>query len=168
MDYTRLQQKGWSIPEISKVKQASLHAEQYDQHFSKIVFWSSLVVIIFANVIVSLVLVPILVALTNPLLYLIVVVLGGTIGFLYHFLIRDIGHLERKHHLLAGIIVPVVAVANLVMVVLWSNKFIGNLGIQNQPHNPWIIGLLFAVALVVPAVVGGIKRVVTAKKMIGA
>lgn len=157
-DYPRLSQKGWSIPEIAKIKQASAHSEQYDKHFSKIVFWSSLLVIIVANVLVSLVLIPVLVALTNLLLYAIVVVLGGTIGLLYHFLIRDIGHLEKKHHLLAGIIVPVIALANLVLAVLWSNRFIGDIGVQNQPHNAWLLGAVFAVALIVPAVVGGIKR----------
>lgn len=158
MDYTQLKEKGWSVPEMSRVKLASAHSEQYDKHFSKIVFWSALLVIIFANVLVSLMLIPVLVALTNVLLYSIVVVLGSTIGFLYHFLIRDIGHLERKHHLLAGIIIPVLALANLALVVLWSNKFIADLGVQNQQHNAWLLGAVFAAALIVPAAVGGVKK----------
>ncbi len=157
-DYTRLSQKGWSIPEIARIKQASAHSEQYDKHFSKIVFGSALLVIVFANIIASLVLIPVLVALTNVLLYAIVVVLGGTMGFLYYFLIRDIGHLERKHHLLAGIIVPVLALTNLALVVLWSNRFIGDIGVKNEPHNAWLLGVVFAVALIVPAAIGGIKR----------
>ncbi|MEK6951283.1 MAG: hypothetical protein AABX13_06185 [Nanoarchaeota archaeon] len=158
MDYSHLKEKGWNLAEISRVKLASAHSEQYDKHFSKIVFWSALLVIIFANLIVSLMLIPVLVALTDVLLYATVIVLGGTIGFLYHFLIRDIGHLERKHHLLAGIIIPLLALANLALVVLWSNTFIGDLGLQNQAHNAWLLGLVFAAAFSIPAAVGGIRK----------
>lgn len=158
MDYTHLKEKGWSISEISRVKLASAHSEQYDKHFSKIVFWSALLVIVFANVLVSLVLIPVLVALTDVLLYSIIIVLGGTMGFLYHFLIRDIGHLERKHHLSAGIIIPLLALMNLALVVLWSNQFIGTLGVKNEPHNAWLLGVVFAAAFIVPAVVGRGRR----------
>ena len=59
-----LKQKGWNEQEI-KHAEAILHKEQkHDAHFSKIVFWSALVTIIFANLLVSLVLIP-LIALAN-------------------------------------------------------------------------------------------------------
>lgn len=159
-----LQQKGWSDAEIKRAEAALAKTERYDLHFSKIVFWSALLVIIFANVIVSLILVPFLIVLNNAFLYFIVVVLGGVIGFLYNFLITNIGHLERKHHLLAGIIIPLIGLINMVAVVILSNNFITNLQINNPVHNPWLIALVFAIALMLPAAVNTVLGAVSKKR----
>src|SRR3989338_3225124 len=100
-----LLEKGWKDSEIKKAEEILEKAEQNDVFFSRIVFWSVLVVIIFSNLMISLILIPFLIALDRWFLYAVVVILAGTIGFLYNFLITDISHLERRHHLLAGIIV---------------------------------------------------------------
>ncbi len=165
---TRLKEKGWNDQDIRRAEQALEHAEKYDAHFSKIVFWSALLVIVFANVIVSLILIPIMVAITSEMVYVLVAILAGMIGFLYNFLITDIGHLERKHHLWAGILVPLLAVVNMVMVVTWSNQFITKLPVQNLPQNPWGLGMVFAVAFILPAVVGMIKNIVVGGKTVEA
>lgn len=153
-----LQEKGWSEEEIRKAEQTLENAERHDVHFSKIVFWSALVVIIFANLVVSLVLIPFLIVLNKWVLYSIIVLLAGTIGFLYNFLIMDIGHLEKKHHLLAGIIVPVLALANMIVMVLAANKFISDLQVENVQHNPWIVAVVFAVAFILPYAVDSVRR----------
>ncbi len=145
--------KGWAEEEIKKAESILEKTEIKDIFFSKIIFWSALVVIIFANTLVSLILVPFLIVLNKWVLYFTVIVLAGIIGFLYNFLILDIGHLEKKHHLLAGIIVPVLSLANMIIVVLVSNKFIADLNLKNVSHNPWIIGIVFAVAFILPYVI---------------
>ena len=78
-------------------------------------------------------------------------------GFLYNFLINDIGHLERKHHILASILVPVLAVLNLVIVVLVSNNLIRDLNVRNNPHNPWILSIIFATAFILPFILDQIR-----------
>ena len=148
-----LRQKGWNEPDIKHAEVVLERATRYDQHFSKIVFWSALVVIVFANVIVSLILIPFLMVLTPGLLYALIIVLAGTVGYLYNFLITDIGHLQRKHHLWAGILVPLLAIANMLVIVWLSNRFIGELRVKNLPHNLWIASLVFAVAFILPYVV---------------
>ena len=47
-----LQEKGWNENEIKKAESILEKEEKHDTHFSKIVFWSALVVIIFANLLV--------------------------------------------------------------------------------------------------------------------
>lgn len=152
----QLREKGWQEEEIKKAEAILEKAEYHDVFFSKIVFWSALVVIIFANLLISLILIPFLVALGQWFLYAIIVILAGTVGFLYNFLITDIGHLEKKHHILAGIIVPVLALGNMVVMVLVTNKFTKAVNISNL-HNPWLVGGVFAIAFILPYIVDRIR-----------
>ena len=152
----KLKIKGWEDKEIEDAEKELEKEAQHDAHFSKIVFWSALVVIIFANFVVSMVLIPFLIALQQLYLYVFVVILGGVVGFLYKFLITDIGHLEKKHHIAAGIIIPIIALANMIIVVLAANNFILDLKIQTAPHSPWVVAAIFAVAFILPYLFGKI------------
>ena len=149
--------KGWHEAEIKKAEAMLEQTEHKDIYFSKIIFWSALVVIIFANLIVSLILIPFLIVLNKWLLYLLTVILAGTVGFLYNFLVLDIGHLEKKHHTLAAIIVPLLALTNMVIMVLISNQFIKDLKVQNTAHNPWIMALVFGVAFISPYLIDKLR-----------
>lgn len=152
-----LLKKGWAEEEIKKAEDILEKSELHDIFFSKITFWSALVVIIFANLIVSLVLIPFLTVLNKWLLYFTIVILAGSIGFLYNFLIIDIGHLEKKHHFLAGIIIPIIALINIVAMALVSNNLIVDLKLKNSPHNPLVLGLVFALAFIAPYLIDRIK-----------
>lgn len=163
----RLQEKGWNDADIKRAEAALERNLRYDVHFSRIVFWSAIVVIVFANILVAGVLVPLLIALNRWVLYSAVIVLAGVVGFLYNFLITDIGHLERKHHLWAGILVPVLALGNIVVVVILSNKVIQDAQIPNVQQDPYLVGVVFAVAFILPYVVGRIRLMVGERKAAG-
>ena len=154
---TQLSGKGWTEEEINKAEQALERAEKHDVHFSKMVFWSALIVIIFANILVSLILIPFLVALKSTILFAVIIIMGGVIGFLYNFLITDIGHLEKKHHILATIIVPVIAVANMLVMVTVANRFILDIKANNPPHDPLIVSFLFLGAFILPYIIDRIR-----------
>tara|TARA_Y100000310_G_scaffold268334_1_gene280860 strand:- start:115 stop:591 length:477 start_codon:yes stop_codon:yes gene_type:complete len=157
MKKEKLEAHGWSETEIKHTQSELEKVASHDVHFSKIVFWSALVVIIFANLIVSLVLIPFLIALQEWFLYLIIAILAATVGFLYNFLIMDIGHLEKKHHLAAGIIIPIIALVNMIIMVLVANKFIADLNVDNV-HSPWLVAVVFAVAFILPYIVDKIRK----------
>ena len=158
MNKKKLKQKGWHPQEIQHAESIMEKKFPHDVHFSKIVFYSALVVIVFANILVSLVLIPFLIALNKWALFALVIIFGGTIGFLYNFLITDIGHLQKKHHLTAAIIIPIIALANLVVMIMFSNKFIAELKINLPPHNPWITAGLFAVAFILPYLFSQLRK----------
>jgi len=149
--------KGWSAKDIKKAEVMLEQSRSHDAFFSQIVFWSALLVIVFANIIVSLILVPFLIIFESWILFSTVILMGGMIGFLYQFLITDIGHLKRKHHLLAGILVPVLAIVNMIAVVVFSNKLIAELGTEKVKNNPFVVALVFAGAFVIPSIVGYFK-----------
>jgi len=152
-----LLEKGWQEEEIKKAEAELDRSEHHDIFFSRMVFWSSMIVIVFANLLVSLVLIPFLIVFNNWILFPIIILLAGSIGFLYNLLITDVNHLETRHHLLAGILIPLIALTNMMLMVWVSNRFISDLNVQNQQHNLWAIAITFAVVLIIPAIIDKIR-----------
>ena len=155
---TLLKEKGWTEQEIERAKNIIEKHEWHDVFFSKIVFWSALLVTIFANLLVSLILIPFLIVLNEWVLFSVVALLGLMIGFVYNFLITDIGHLEKKHHVWAGIILPIITLANLAVMVIYSNRFITELKVNNPLHNPWLIAGLFSIMFILPYLVSRFRK----------
>lgn len=153
-----LLQKGWREDDLRRAEAILNRATKHDIFFSKIVFWSALLVIVFANLLVSLILIPFLIALYDVVLYAIIAVLGLAIGFLYNFLITDIGLLETKHHRIASIIIPIIAMGNMIVMVLTSNRFIESIHLNNQPHSPWMVAAVFGIAFILPYIVDQVRR----------
>jgi len=147
-----LKEKGWTELELKKTENILGKITRHEKHFSKIVFWSALITIIFANLVVSIVLIPFLLVFPAWLLYGIVVLLAGSVGFLYDLLIMDIGHLKTKHHVSASILIPLIAIVNMVVMVLVANNIIMDSKVTTMPHNPWITAIVFAVAFILPYV----------------
>lgn len=154
----QLLQKGWREEDLARAEAILNRATKRDIFFSKIVFWSALLVIVFANLLVSAILIPFLIALYSLVLYAIVALLGLAIGFLYNFLITDIGLLEKKHHRAASIIIPIIAMSNIIIMVVTSNHFIESIHLNNQPHSPWIVAIIFAGAFILPYLVDQIRK----------
>ncbi len=155
---TALRRKGWNEREIAKAERIVNVPQPHDSHFSRIVFWSALIVIIFANLVVSLVLIPFFIIFHAWMLYSIIILLAGSIGFLYNLLITDIGHLQRKHHVWAGIIVPIIAAANMIIMVLVANQFIAETHTQTATQSPWLIAAVFSGVLILPYLFGLLRK----------
>ncbi len=162
----QLLEKGWNEKEIQRAQAILSDTQHHDVHFAKIVFWTAIVVVIFANLMVSLVLIPFIVVFESWALYLVVILLAGSIGFLYNYLITDIGHLERHHHVAASIIIPIIALANMLITVTVSNRFMVELKIPNTAHDPWIVSIVFMAAFILPFVFEQMKIAYHGKKAI--
>ena len=150
---THLLRKGWTEQEFQKAETMIEQSTEYDKHFSKIVFGSALVVIIFAHILVAVVLIPFLIALSKGIVYAIVILLAAMMGFVYNFLIMDIAHIEKKHRLFASIIIPLIAFATMITMVAVSNRFLTELDVTSTPHNPLVIGIIFAVVFILPFII---------------
>lgn len=157
MNHSKLREKGWNERDLSSAAAILEQPKRHELHFSKMVFWSALLVIVFANLLISLVLIPFLIVLTNQILYAIVFLLALMIGFLYNFMITNSGYLDAKHHLSASVIVPVIALANMLVMVFISNQFMIDLQVNNPQHNPWLIAVIFAITLILPYLFGQIR-----------
>lgn len=155
-----LQQKGWTTKEIEHAEAELERVTSHDLFFSKMVFWSALLVIVIANVLVAFALIPFLIAIDKGLLYVTLIILGGVIGFLYNFLITDIGTLQKKHHRTAGVIVPLLTIGNIIGIVFIANQFIAGLPINTSSHNPWLLGIIFGIAFILPYGIDQIRRAI--------
>src|SRR5689334_20533194 len=119
----RLAEKGWSKDEINKAA-SILHGKDdpgqiyFSKQMNPIVYWLTLIVSIVANMVVSVVLIPFLLAVkTAGTLYMIVSLLALAFGFFFNLLLTDIEHVDPKHHVIAGIFIPALAVINIIIVI---------------------------------------------------
>ena len=151
----RLKEKGWSAQDISKtikiVKEAKEKKHPAIKFLDKLVYWVALAIAIIGNFIISIALIPSLMALKSTQLFLIIAALGISFGLLFELLIRSIEHLETRHHVFLGVLMPSVALINIFIITLVSNNLVEIFKIDN-PHNPYIIGIVYAVAFISPFV----------------
>lgn len=152
----RLEQKGWSKKDISKtvriIEQAKANRHPKIKILDKSVYWISLLIAIIGNFIISISLIPVLLALNSLPLYIVLVTIGISFGLLFELLIRTIEHLEARHHIFLGIIMPVIAAINVVIIVTFSNNLEKIINIEN-PHSPLLVGIIYALAFMLPYLV---------------
>lgn len=152
MEKTRkyLLEKGWKKRDIDKAIKIIRHAKKHKHPkiklLDKSVYWLSIIVAIIGNFIISVTLIPFLLALNGLQLFLIVVILGVSFGLLFELLVRGIENLEAKHHIFFGIIIPIIAVTNFIIV---SNNIKIFIGIEN-PQDPVIVGSVYAISFMLP------------------
>ncbi|HIJ11008.1 TPA: hypothetical protein HA278_03030 [Candidatus Woesearchaeota archaeon] len=148
-----LQQKGWSEDDIKKAESILDRSTKHDQKMSKIVFWSAMLVVVFGNILVTAALIPFLGVFPPMILYATIGILGLLIGFVYNFLIHDIAHLQKKHHIIGGILVPVLAVANILLMLIISAQYLP----PEVPYNPFITSGVFIVPFLLPYIISRIR-----------
>lgn len=151
----RLEEKGWSKQDINKtikiVEEAKEKKHPAIKLLDRSVYWIALILAIIGNFIISVALIPFLMALKSIQLFSVIVVLGFSFGLLFELLIRSIEHLEAKHHIFLSILIPVVAIINVFIITLVSNNIEKIFKIDN-PQNPYIVGIVYAIAFILPFV----------------
>ncbi|MBS3100853.1 hypothetical protein J4204_01850 [Candidatus Woesearchaeota archaeon] len=129
----RLEKKGWRKKEIVRAVGIIRNAKQNKPHDIKFleerIYWVLLAVIIAANFAISIALIPVLIALNGAFLYLVLMVLGIVFGLLFELVIRSIEHLEKKHHLLLAVLIPLIALANAFVISNVSNDLMSTLSV---------------------------------------
>jgi len=145
-----LVEKGWSKKDINKtiriIEKAKKNKHPKIKVLDKFVYWFSLLIATIGNLIISISLIPVLITLKNFQLYFVIATLGLAFGLLFELLIRSIENLEIKHHLFLGILIPIIAVINLIII---SNNMKRLIGIESQ-QNPIIIGATYSIAFILP------------------
>ena len=144
-----LAEKGWSKGDINKtlkiIERAKKNKHPKIKLLDKAVYWLSLLLAITGNFIISVALIPELIALKGFQLYLIIITLGISFGLLFELLIRTI-ELQAKHHLFLGTIVPLLAVINFIII---SNSMKKLVGLEN-PQNALLVGTVYAISFILP------------------
>lgn len=149
----KLHLKGWSKEEIAKADRILEEAEKKKHpHIKKIdnsLYWFTLITGILGTVILSIIMIPVLVASNNTWTYLITGIFGFLLGSLIIMILKDLHWLEHHHHLLISLLIPIVAVFNFFIVVSKVNAFNYSLGLRNL-HNPVIVGVIYFICFLIP------------------
>ena len=123
----------------------------------KIIYWTSLLVLLICNFIISMVLIPFILVLSSFKFYILIILLGFIFGFLFNILINDIEHIELKHHAFAIILIPLVAVVNIFLMLGLANSFAKLLKIYTY-HDAVLPALVYSIVFVLPYIFSVVKR----------
>jgi hypothetical protein len=151
----RLVEKGWAEDEIKKTESMVYGEGKQEKHIgfkeemNKIVYWTTLLVLTIANFLISLVLIPFLLVMKPYQLGIIVGLLGFMFGLMFNLIVRDIEHIETKHHVAAAVFIPTLALINMFVMVSISNNLSTRLSLQIH-ENPWLISVIYVAAFLVP------------------
>ncbi|MBW2967754.1 hypothetical protein KY362_04665 [Candidatus Woesearchaeota archaeon] len=151
----RLVEKGWSEEEIEKTMHIMFSPEKRDKHAHyiasthPIIYWVGLFIAIIGNILLSVTLIPFLMILSSAQLYIILGVVGAIFGAMFNHILRDIEHVDEKHHVMAGVFIPGVALITVYMMTTVANAF--NEVINNpNPHNAIILSVIYIVCFSAP------------------
>ncbi|MFH1591386.1 MAG: hypothetical protein ABIC95_05670 [archaeon] len=123
---------------------------------SRILYWMTLLVMTLCNLVVAIILIPILLAVRGIFVIVVVGSLGLVFGMIFNHLIRDIEHLEKKHHFFAGVFLPAISIIDLFVTVSVANRFAALINIDIQ-QEPFFITLVFVAAFMLPYVLVGLR-----------
>ena len=154
VEYNDLLKKGFSKKEAKRtvdiIQKAKEKKSSKIKFLDAIVYWVLLMVALIGNLVISIILIPFLLAFKKIPLYLTIVVLASLFGFLFDQLIRDIENLESKHHVIAWVFIPALAVINTYYMVSFANHLTETLKLPLTLHSPLLISVTYVFAFTLP------------------
>ena len=149
----RLHEKGWTRDEIfnaleiiSQAKKNKLTSIKFLDGF---VYWLLLIIIVLVNFGLAIGFIPSMLSFNWEFLYFMLILFGWVFGLILELVIRSIEHLEKKHHIFLGFLIPIVAIANIIIIGSTSNFFSSTLNI-GVSHNMYLAGSIYSLALITP------------------
>ena len=123
-----------------------------------VIYWISLLAAMVGNFIITVILVPFLVMLQDKVtLYIIVMIMGIVFGALFNFLLSDIERLDHHHHVMTGVVIPVLAVINVYIMVNVS-KAVGTIISVTVNQNALVISIIYVAMFIVPYIINSILK----------
>ena len=161
IDKLDLLSKGWSVSEIEKTSKIIDDAEKKShvstQFFNKSIFWILLVLLSIFNIVSSIVILPLLFAIRNYAVDLLVAIIGFIFGILFTILISDIERLDYKHHNTLLIVVIFTAIINFSLIINYVKDYTAKSGLK-LVQNPILIAGIYLVAFLIPYIVFLIRK----------
>lgn len=151
----RMRKHGWDDKDISHLKQCMTTEHTNDffiSRFQEILHWLVFLIIVTVNFFASAVIVPLLFFLPNPGIYAVLMVVGLCFGLLYAIVLQDIAHLfDNHHHVTSAVLIPALACINVFLLVSFIDARFSN--VYFEVRYPWVMGLFYAVAFILPYVI---------------
>jgi len=122
------------------------------------IYWILLFLAIIGNFILSVVLVPFLLAFKGWPLYFTLFFVGISFGWVFSFILHNIEQLKKNQHIVASIFIPALAVINVGIFAMLSNKLIILMNLATPPHNPFFVGAVYVLGYVIPGSISHMRK----------
>jgi len=151
----RLLRKGWSREELARVEEIVKKVRLSDKsktlvYGQAVLFWMGFFVILIGNLLIGIVLIPFLFVMNRLIFDLVILVFGFCFGLLTCIVFRDLEYLEKKHRMFLLLVVPVIALVNLLSVYLVAKRLNELFAIGALRENPFVMILLYVVSFLTP------------------
>lgn len=150
-----LLEKGWEEEDIAKAEDILYSKEKQQKHYGYLksvhpmLYWMGLMLAIIGNMIISVFLIPFFLVMSSTQLLIVIATMGFVFGMMFNFLLRDIEHVDYKHHVVAGVFIPALAVITILVVVRVANTFAKILK-SNVHQNMWVVAIVYVIAFTTP------------------
>ena len=152
----KMEEKGWQPKEIDKavsiLKKAPERKSEWVRFLDQVLYWGIFVVSVLANFVVSIVLVPLLLTITDIWLYFTIAVIALTFGAMLEVIIRETEWLQKKHYVVSEIFIPALALINIYIIVQLSNRLATILKLPGTNQSPLLVGALYVFCFSMPHV----------------
>jgi len=154
IEYNDLLKKGYSKKEAQRtigiINKAKANKSPRIKFIDSIIYWILLIITIIGNLVISILLIPFLLAFKQAPLYITIVILAAMFGFLFDQLIRDIEHLENTHHIMAWAFIPALAIISTYYMVSFMNYTTETLKLPFILHSPILISTTYVISFTLP------------------
>ncbi|MFH1408998.1 MAG: hypothetical protein ABIH34_03760 [Nanoarchaeota archaeon] len=116
-----LLKKGWKKHEIQKTEDIIASHKFTHQKQEKRWYYASVILLILANILISLFLLPLMIITPTILFSLLMFFIGFIFGFFFEHLVLGMEHIQPKHKRRAAILIPLVAFIDLVLLTILGN-----------------------------------------------
>ena len=148
----RLLQRGFSPEEVDhaftildEAKEKKPKGAMFSQ---TLIYWIALILTIIGNFIMALLIIPFQLILSPKFVYVAVVVLGFSFGWIFMYVLFMLSTMETKMPVIAWLFVPAIALIGVFIMMTFSN-IIASL-INQQSGNPLLISFTYVFAFLLP------------------
>ncbi len=117
---------------------------------NRLVFWTVLATIMVQNFLIAVFLIPFLLLLNRLLLDILIIIIAASFGALFSYIIIGVEHLEKRHHILAFLIILLMGLLNITISVSVADKAAAITGLQKSPASVLVLSLLYLVSFLTP------------------
>ncbi len=147
-----LRQKGWQPHQITRATGIIGAAQEVKSDAIKFldmfVYWGILLLAIVGNFILSIVVIPILLAFDDLSLVIAVAIIAVAFGTLLDVIIREVEHFRRNKLIIPELFIPAIALINIYIITTLTNN-VAEL-VQLPTHNPWIVSIMYVCGFSLP------------------
>ncbi len=120
-----------------------------EQKMQKFVAMTGILLLVVTNFLGALLLIPFLLFFDGFAEYAIIAVFAVVFGMIFNLMIHSIEQLGDKHHIIAGVVVPVCALFDLLILFSLLEKITDVLALSKSYNYPFIV-VFFIVAFIIP------------------